>query len=1391
VIFCRGIFCAGKRLNIRPYLEAGWLSLLLFGNIRGMPSFQRVPDSALHTGREERGDHPCFSTTGRYGSVLFSEKKAVFLIRQEGSDSKEKDGYAVTRARSSGTVPPVSLTLRFLDTCPDAVIEGGDLLPWRSHFFIGRDPGHWMTDVPNYSTLLVKSLYPGIDLIYKIQSGRIKYEFVVSPGADPELIRFTYDGASPVFINTDQRLALTTPAGCVYENAPYAYQIKGGTESRVPAGFVLSRPASSGTYEISFHPMTYDTAFHLVIDPELVFSTYLGGLDNEQFGDITVNDRGDIFITGMTTSVTFPVTPGSYQDSVSLPPDYPYAHEIYLAFLTKLTADGKTPVFSTYLGGLSYQTQGEAVAVDGGGNIYVAGWTRDSGFPVTEDAFQTLLNNESTISDAFVTKLNPAGSTLVYSTFIGGSGDDAAECLCVDAAGNAWTGGSTESDDFPASASAYQDAPAGLQTDRPRNGFVLMLDAAGHERLFATYFGGNGNDIVRDVHLAGSGYLDLLLQTDSDDLPVFTGTLAVRFHGDNDIYIARMNAVGSALLTGTYLGGQADDYASAMVVDPDGNYYIAGATESPDFPVTDDALDTLCESRDAFVASVASDLKSIRYATLIGGEGLDSGSDLALAPNGDCYVAGITFSNDFPVTPDALYPERNPFHYGQQNECSDGFLLGLDIAKSSLFFSSFWGGERNDRCGGVALDHDEYLVIAGETESDHFPITDGAFDTWLGMWVNSEVFVSKLQLFNVTGNADIRILNPAGTGIVWKTGHTYPIQWESDGYIGDHVRIDLFSGDDFRQTITQQTDNDGYKTWTIPAILPEGAFYRIKISAAAFPDIMTFSPFFTVETDDTGGQPEMYLAPQITTSDVPVLDGRLDDALWHFLEKDSLLRGGAPGTFHTAWTQFEDNLVVWKAAWCESTNRIYVAAHIQDDIRGTFDNRHQDDYYYPFEDESIEFYTDGDGSGGDYWARFDQAQRWRVSGLNEVHLADYPAPQYYPALYMGDALKTAVTWEDHTGNWNCEAVFTIYTSYPDELKYLNTGDIIGWEIWYADSDDEHFNGRYYQGDHITGWNMTGEAWKNADYFGRIVLGDTLHVPKIILTSPADSGACFYYGDTMPVKWTTAGNTGTHVTITLYQEGVRMAAVQDSTSNDGTYYWIVPAALPQGEGYQVRVASLTYPFIWDQSDFGFSVRERPGLVVTHPDSAGIHWEAGQVQDIQWMSIGDTGDSVSISLYRDFVRCFVVAGKTENDGLYNWFVPDDLEAGPGYRIRVQSGNDSTVTDYSDSTFSIVASSDVTGDGGRPATMALFPNYPNPFNPVTAIRYSVSETVPLSLWIADASGRYVQTLVDRVQPPGMYTVRWDGRDTRGRTAASGVYVVIMEAGQYRLFQKMLYLH
>jgi hypothetical protein len=643
-----------------------------------------------------------------YGLFLTSTESVLVLRKAEARRPGKgvARGEAATAKRSSA---PEVLQMKLLGADPRAAIEGREELPGKSHYFIGNDPKKWRTDVPQYARVEYKDVYPGVSLTYYGNQSQLEYDFVVSPGGDPGRIRLGIEGAEEIHVDAEGNLVLSLPGGEVVEKAPVVYQEVNGARKAVEGRFVLR-----GRAEVGFEVGTYEADRPLVLDPVLVYSTYLGGGGGDLGLGIAVDASGNAYITGYTFSFNFPT---------ANPLQAAFGGGIVDAFVAKVNAAGSALVYSTYLGG-SGNDNGLGIAVDASGNAYVTGFTSSTNFP-TANPLQAAYGGG--IYDAFVAKVNAAGSALVYSTYLGGSGNDNGYGIAVDGSGNAYVTGDTNSTNFP-TANPLQAANGGGD-----DAFVAKVNAAGSALVYSTYLGGSGWEFGQGIGVDTFGNAYVTGLTQSTNFPT-ANPLQAAFGGGTDAFVAKVNAAGSALVYSTYLGGSAGDVGDGIAMDASGNAYVTGYTFSANFPTANPLQAANGGSSDAFVAKLNAAGSALVYSTYLGGSGDDEGVGIAVDASGNAYVMGDTTSTNFPTA--------NPLQAASGGGY-DAFVAKVNAAGSALVYSTYLGGLGDDFGLGIAVDASGNAYVTGFTYSTNFPTANPLQAANGG---GSDAFVAKIGI---------------------------------------------------------------------------------------------------------------------------------------------------------------------------------------------------------------------------------------------------------------------------------------------------------------------------------------------------------------------------------------------------------------------------------------------------------------------------------------------------------------------------------------------------------------------------------------------------------------------------------------------------------------------
>jgi len=586
------------------------------------------------------------------------------------------------------------LTLAGANTHAQA--EALDELPGKRNYLIGNDRAKWRTGVPAYAQVRYGEIYPGVSVKYYGSGQELEYDFEVAPGADPRQIRMNLDRGFRPRVSAAGDLVLQTSSGEVQEKKPVAYQEIDGRRRLIEAGFVLV-----SRRQIAFKIGAYDPTRPLVIDPVLIYSTYLGGSGDDLASSIAVDFANNLYIAGTTSSTNFPTHA----------PAYPATAGLSDIFVTKLDSTGHNIVYSTYIGG-SGLDRGDGIAIDSSGNAYVVGRVDSSStnFPTTAGAFAPTYRGGD--FDGVLFKLNPQGNGLVYSTFVGGEENDSTEGVAVDSSGRAYVTGGSRSVAFPTTASAFQTVRSG-DTDA----YLLKINAGGSSVLYGTMLGGGGTDRGSGVVVDSSGNAYVAGYTGSSDFPT-SDAFQNSPGGSYDAFLAKFdtNAIGaSSLVFCSYLGGSGDDKAFGVAIDSSAaNVFIVGQTSSSNFPVLSPVQSTSGGGFDAFIARISSTGAKV-FATYLGGNGDDRGTGIAVNSSNESYVTGFTFSTNFP-TVNAL---QNSNGGG-----ADAFIAKLNSSGSAFFYATYFGGSGNESFAStmtstnpIALDPASTAYVVGYTAS--------------------------------------------------------------------------------------------------------------------------------------------------------------------------------------------------------------------------------------------------------------------------------------------------------------------------------------------------------------------------------------------------------------------------------------------------------------------------------------------------------------------------------------------------------------------------------------------------------------------------------------------------------------------------------------------------
>lgn len=629
-----------------------------------------------------------FISHGKDYNLLLTSSKAILL-----TNAKEFE----------------SLELEFLGANSNTQLIGKNKLTTKTNYLLGDNENNWQKSVNNYKEVIYKELYPGVDLVFYGKAKNLEYDLVVAPKVDPGLVKLRFqelNNSHQTSIEIDKQgdLLIETKSGLVRQHKPFIYQEIEGRQIAINGSYKKHNDNTIG-----FSLAEYNQDFPLVIDPEISFSTYLGGQLTDQASAIAVDREGNSYIVGTTSSNNFPLVKPLQASPGGGPLDI---------FIAKLSADGSSLVYTTYLGGSSID-QAFDIAVDSSNNIYITGLTISSNFP-TKSALQA--QKGGGVFDAFVTKINASGSELVYSTYLGGNDDDQGFSLAVNQQGNVFVTGSTASRNFPG---VTEGVLNGI-TD----GFVTELNRQGTAVIYSRFLGGNDEDEASSIAIDSQDNAYITGDTFSPNFPLKDGVQA-NLAGGQDAFISKLNPSGDVIYS-SYLGGTGNDSAIDIAVDLDGNAYITGSTASSNFPIKDALQIANAGGGDAFITKITANGKELIFSTYLGGTLTDNASSIALDPSGNIYVSGTTFSTNFPM----LRPVQD-----KNKGNNDVFLTKINSVGNNLLYSTYLGGAGQDDSLGITVDTLGTTYLAGTSISTDFPVVNALQSVSAG---TADAFIAKI-----------------------------------------------------------------------------------------------------------------------------------------------------------------------------------------------------------------------------------------------------------------------------------------------------------------------------------------------------------------------------------------------------------------------------------------------------------------------------------------------------------------------------------------------------------------------------------------------------------------------------------------------------------------------
>lgn len=769
--------------------------------------------------------------------IWFLDDKVVFLILDDDQDPEAIlddrdfiDGRLAPARDTSTSRDGVVLHLSFQNANTVTPV-GREILPHQSNFFYGNEPSGWYSEVPNFEVVLYENIYDNIDLKFYFNNNGLKYEFIVHPGGDPSEIRLKYDGADGLAFNEFGDLVVLTEFGEVKDCNLFIYQEQQKVKKTIEGAYRIHNRNEYG-FELSHE---YDPDEVLIIDPFLIFATFIGTSTDEWGWDFAIDPDGFSYANIETDSINFPTSAGAYDSTHN---GIGFLDNDIVIF--KLNQNGSALVYATYIGGNSDE-YAEGIDIDSDRYVYATGYTNSNNFPTTAGAYDTTFNGG--FYDAFVFKLNQTGSVLSYSTYIGGggltssSGSDYGMGLEVDTNGRVFLTGVTRSSNFPTTAGAYDTTHSGAGND---DAFVLKLNPSGTSLLYSTLIGGTSTDRGYDIAIDAAGNAYVTGPTYSSDFPTNAGAYDTTHNGQFDAFVAKFNAAGSSLTYSTYIGGSLYEYGYGITIDSSGHAYLTGLTRSADFPTTAGVYDTTHNGNsDAYVAKLNPSGSTLIYSTYIGGSSEDRGYDIKIDALGNAYMTGHIESSDFPTTPGTYDSVLDGW--------CDGCLVKFDSMGTALYYSSYYGGLSGDWGAEIELDANGDIFIFGIACSTDFPTTPGAYQTSKPGGDDVSVLKVRIPEINLPPTISAFTASSAteGTAVVLTVNVydpdgdtlTYSYDFDYDGIYDLTTQNNIVSyvwGDDHNGTAKVQVSDANHTveatTWVIvnnaaPTITPFGPVY--------------------------------------------------------------------------------------------------------------------------------------------------------------------------------------------------------------------------------------------------------------------------------------------------------------------------------------------------------------------------------------------------------------------------------------------------------------------------------------------------------------------------------------------------------------------------------------
>lgn len=603
--------------------------------------------------------------------------------------------------------------LEFLNANSTPVVKARKESTGKFNCFKGKES---FTGLSSYREIIYQDLWPGIDMVLHGDKQRLKYDIIVKPGADINDIQLKYNGVKSLSMDEKENLLISTDSSVLTEELPYCYQEINGERITVEAKYVLNSSVPDGECGYGFKiNSAYNPDYALVIDPSLQYSTFLGGNDEDAGNAIAADADGYAYVAGKTYSADFPVVAGSYFTNLN---------QAFDAFVSKVSQDGSFLVWSSFLGG-SGNDWVNGMVLDKDSNVYVAGSTDSPDFYISPGAIKSTMTG---VRCAFISKLSADGTTVLYSSYLGGNSNDFAYDIALDNDDYAYVTGATNSPDFPIT--------IGSPFSGVSDAFVTKINKDATAIVYSRLLGGDQDEHGRCIAVDSSGYAYVAGPTASDNFPTTIGAYDITHNGNYDGFVCKLDHDGS-LIYSTFIGGSEDEFIDGIGLDHAGNAYITGSTGSSDYPTTPGVYqENPLGDIDIFVTRLNSAGSALVFSTRVGGSNADHAHGIAVDIHGNSYVAGSTSSTDYPTTGDAFSKSKSLD--------SDGVFFKLNSTGTGLLYSTYLGGQQIDEAEAVAIDPWGNAYLTGFSYSEDFPVSSGAYQEIYAGWNDfSDAFVLK------------------------------------------------------------------------------------------------------------------------------------------------------------------------------------------------------------------------------------------------------------------------------------------------------------------------------------------------------------------------------------------------------------------------------------------------------------------------------------------------------------------------------------------------------------------------------------------------------------------------------------------------------------------------